>query len=401
MDCYLSKSYPMKKLLFSLLLISTLGAAQSTKLSDQARISVITCGPWQGELYSAFGHSAFRVDDPSLGIDEAYNYGVFDFDQPNFYLNFARGYLYYKLGVYEYPRFRDYYIYHNRYLHEQVLNLNAEQIQKLYDYLQWNALPENVNYRYDYFYDNCATKMRDVYVTVFGDSATFDGTYVTTDYTIRDLTDIYLQHQPWGDLGIDICLGLPMDKKASPYEYMFLPDYIESGFNHATLKNDSAVVPAVKETVIVYASREEEPPGGLPHPLLVFGLFALIAIALTVRDKKKNKPSTWFDVILFGVAGLIGVLLLFLWVATDHKAAAKNFNLLWALPTHIIAVVAFIRNPRWLSTYFLVSLGIAVALLIFWIVLPQKLNTSLIPIVAVLGMRSYIQYSFRKTPTGS
>jgi hypothetical protein len=120
----------MKKFLFLLFCVSFTGYGQSVQLSEQATISVITCGPWQGELYSAFGHSAFRVHDPAQGIDEAYNYGVFDFDQPNFYLNFARGYMYYKLGVYDYNRFRDIYIYYNRYIHEQVLNLTQEQKQK-------------------------------------------------------------------------------------------------------------------------------------------------------------------------------------------------------------------------------------------------------------------------------
>ncbi|HEY9048371.1 MAG TPA: DUF4105 domain-containing protein, partial [Ohtaekwangia sp.] len=144
----------MKKLLFLFLCITSFSYAQAIQLSEQATISVITFGPWQGELYSAFGHSAFRVYDPEQNIDEAYNYGVFNFNQPNFYLNFARGYMYYQLGVFDYPRFRDVYIYYNRYIHEQVLNLTPAQKQKIYDFLQWNALPENEQYRYDYFFDN-------------------------------------------------------------------------------------------------------------------------------------------------------------------------------------------------------------------------------------------------------
>ncbi|MBK7651078.1 MAG: DUF4105 domain-containing protein [Flammeovirgaceae bacterium] len=114
--------------------------------------------PLWKELYAAFGHSAIRVNDPELKFDAAYNYGVFDFNQPNFYLNFARGYLYYKLGVYSYVDFRDYYIEHNRFVHEQVLDLTAEQKQQVFDYLDWNSKPENQTYRYDYFYNNCATK---------------------------------------------------------------------------------------------------------------------------------------------------------------------------------------------------------------------------------------------------
>ncbi|MEQ8575940.1 MAG: DUF4105 domain-containing protein, partial [Fulvivirga sp.] len=191
----------MRALLVSILMLIASSfmadlSAQNIQLSEKAEINILTCGPFQGELYSAFGHSAIRVYDPVNGLDLLYNYGVFDFDQPNFYLNFARGNLNYKLAVMDYTRFRDYYIYYNRYIHEQVLNLNIEQKQKLFDFLQWNMKPENQYYLYDYFYDNCATRVRDALITTFGDDITFDGSYIETDYTIRDLTDIYLAQQP-------------------------------------------------------------------------------------------------------------------------------------------------------------------------------------------------------------
>jgi hypothetical protein len=387
----------MKKIAVLLFLICSLTAySQVPILSNRAEISVITCGPTQDELYSAFGHNAFKVVDPDLGISEAYNYGVFDFDQPHFYMNFTRGHLNYKLGVYDYQAFENYYVRNNRYVHEQVLNLTQSQKQQLYTYLQWNALRENQGYRYDYFYDNCATKMRDVVVDVFGLAVDFDGSYVKTNYTIRELTDIYLKEQPWGDLGIDLCLGLPMDKKATPYEYMFLPDYVESGFNHATITHDGVKKPLVKETVKIYEARVEDAPESLPNPLYVFSFVALLSIALTVWDLKRKKLSMWFDVLLFGVAGLLGMLFVFLWFATDHKAAMNNLNILWALPTHTIAVLAFIRQPAGLKKYFLVTAIIAVLLLLSWPFLPQQLHYALIPVVIMLAIRAYAQYKLRK-----
>ena len=126
----------MKAIVRILLLLLLTSTVYSQKLSEQATISVVTLGPFQGELFSAFGHSAFRIYDPVQRIDDAYHYGVFDFDQPNFYLNFARGYLYYSLGINDYQPFRNYYVHYNRKVHEQVLNLTALQKQKLYDYLQ-------------------------------------------------------------------------------------------------------------------------------------------------------------------------------------------------------------------------------------------------------------------------
>lgn len=383
----------MKALLTVLvsILSFTLLLAQDS-LSAKAEISILTLGPTQTELYSAFGHSAIRVYDPQSGIDYAYNWGVFDFDQPNFYLNFARGYLYYKLGVYPYDRFRDYYIYYNRYVHEQKLNLTQAQKQKLYEYLVWNNQPENQHYRYDYFYNNCATKVRDVFITVFADSVHFDGSYIQSKYTIRDLTDIYLSQQPWGDLGIDICLGVPMDKKATPNEYMFLPDYIESGFNHATLN----ALPLVREAVSVYESREEEKEKGLVHPLLAFGLFALLALLLSAWDVKRKKISRWFDAILFSVLGIVGLLLFCLWFFTDHQAAAVNFNLLWALPTHCVVAIALFTNRKWIGIYFLITAAIALLTLLLWPFLPQALNIFLLPLVAAVLIRSVINHRLRK-----
>lgn len=382
----------MKRILIVFLLVPFLSAGQSFQLSEQAEISVITCGPYQGELYSAFGHSAFRVHDPENAYDVAYNYGVFNFNQPNFYLNFARGYLYYQLGLYDYPSFENHYVSYNRYVHEQILNLTPEQKQKMFDYLQWNALPENQHYRYDYFYNNCATKMRDVIVHVLGDEIRFDGSYITTDYSIRDLTDIYLKEQPWGDLGIDICLGLPMDKNATPYEYMFLPDYVESGFDHAFILRDGEEVPAIKTKNIISDSREQVASRRLYTPLTVFTVFFLGTLLLTYRDLKSGKLTKWFDILLFGVTGIIGVLLFFLWFFTDHNAAANNLNIIWALPLHLVAAIALLRNPRWLKYYFGAVSILTLILLVLWFGLPQKLHYSLIPLVMAQGARAFATY---------
>lgn len=365
------------------------------KLSEEATISIITCGPYHKAVYFAFGHSAIRVMDSVAGFDYVFNYGIFDFNQTSFYLNFARGHNFYLLAAYDYQQFKSSYIEDNRFMHEQILNLNASQKEKVYEYLLWNAQPENRAYRYDYFYDNCATRVRDVFAKVLDKEVKFDGSYITTDYSIRQLTDLYLMEQPWGDLGIDVGLGMPMDKIASPYEYMFLPAYVESGFDHATISNDSTTLPLVKGKKIVYESKPEE-VSGLPHPLYVFSAVAFLALVLCARDFRNQNLSGWFDVLLFGAAGILGVVLLMLWFFTDHKAAANNLNLLWALPTHIIAVVAFIKNPSWLKNYFLFTAISQLALLVGWFFLPQQMNTALIPIVAALMIRAYIQYVLRK-----
>jgi hypothetical protein len=377
--------------LFSLLFIT----AGAQPLSTESKISVLTLGPDQNELYSAFGHSAIRVYDPIQGIDVVFNYGVFNFNQPNFYFNFARGFLYYDLGVHGYPNYRNAYIYYNRYIHEQTLNLSHAQANRLYDYLLWNNQPENIQYRYDYFYNNCATKIRDVLVTVFADSVQFDLSYITPKETIRDLTDRYLQMQPWGDLGIDICLGLPMDKVATPWEYMFLPDYIESSFDRAKIQQGDSLVPLVLEKNIVYESIDEDPPKGLPHPIMIFSIVAALLIVVSILDIKRKKLTLWVDAILLSLLGIMGTLLFLLWFFTDHNAAAYNFNLLWAFPLHLIVVFLLNKKYSWLKFYFLINgVLLLLALCSHWI-LPQPINASLFPLLIGIATRWFTEYKLR------
>lgn len=382
----------MIKLFWAFFFIAFTAGAQ---LSEQATISVLTCGPYPSELYSTFGHSAFRIHDPVNKINVACNYGTFDFNQPYFYLNFALGRNLYKLSVEDYPGFENRYIYENRFIHEQILDLTPEQKQKLFAYLQWNSLPENQYYLYDYFYNNCSTKIRDVLLAALGNDVTFDESHVTTDYTIRELTDLYLEAQPWGDLGIDICLGLPMDKKAAPLEYMFLPDYVESAFDHAKINQNGTEIPLVKQKQITYEARVETRSRSLLHPLYVFSFIAFITILITMFDFKRRKATNRFDFVLFSITGLIGILLVALWFFTNHKAAANNFNLLWAFPVHFFAAIALIKSPRWLTGYFIFTTILTLGTLLCWAILPQKLHYALIPLVGALGLRAFTQFFFR------
>lgn len=382
----------MRNLIALLISCCSVGApGQGLTLSPQAEISIITCGRGTEEVYIAFGHSAIRVVDPVNKIDYAYNYGVFNFSQPNFYLNYTKGLLLFNLGVYDYADFVNAYVYYNRWVSEQILQLSPTQKQAVYNYLEWNALPENETYRYDYFYNNCANKVRDVFVEVLKDSLRFDHSYITTNYTIRDLTDLYLKDQPWGDLGIDICLGLPMDKKASPYEYMFIPDYLASSFDHATNKINGADLPMVKLKKQVYVSVPMDPSKNALHPWWILGGFFFITWGLSWYDWKRKKATLWFDAIFFGALGIVGTLLLGLWLGTDHQAAAKNFNLLWALPTHLIVLSIFSKKMRpLLRKYFLGVTALTVLLLLSWSFLPQQMHIFLLPVVAALGLRSFV-----------
>jgi hypothetical protein len=388
---------------FIILLSPSINAQNNNRLSEMAQVSIITMGPFYGELYAAFGHSAIRVFDPVNNIDLAYNYGTFDFDQPNFYLNFARGNLLYKLAVQDYQRLRQYYIYYNRFIHEQVLDLNLSQEQEVFDFLQNNAMPENANYYYDYFYDNCASRIRDVFEQSLGSDFEFDGSYIKSERSIRELTDDYLiGHYPWGDLGIDFCLGLPMDKILKPREYMFLPDYIESGFDNAWL-NDK---PIVRDKIVVFEPENVEEKKTIVTPSLVFLTLLVIVAFTTRRHLKMGKRGHYLDASIFIVIGLLGIFLTLLWFATDHRAASSNLNIIWAFPVHLIAGIILLKGEASLfwRKYFKVIAIVMTVLLVVWPVLPQMMPTSLMFVSAVIMIRAayigwgaaYMKYSLTK-----
>jgi hypothetical protein len=381
----------MKKLLLFLLL--PLLSFGQLELSDKAEISLITCGASQAELYSAFGHSAVRVFDPVQRLDIIYNYGVFNFDQPNFYLNFTRGNLLYTLSVSYFASFKANYIAENRFIHEQILNLDSIQKQKYFDFLQWNAQAENAEYFYDYFYDNCATRVRDGLIEALGnDVLSIDSNYADRGKSIRDLCDIYLKQQRWGDLGIDICLGLPMDKKASTWEYMFLPDYLENAFAQAKLHSaEGGEKPLVKSHSALYTPEYQVVEQPILGPFLAFAIVLLLTIFITMWSYAQPRKARYFDGFLFLVTGLIGLLLVVLWFFTNHTAAANNYNILIFLPSHLILATALLKR-RWsgLVRKLLQFIPYYYALLIaLWIWLPQDLHLAFLPLCAAFILRAW------------
>lgn len=388
-----------KTLLFSIFLLSgTVLLAQDVKLSDQAEIYVMTLGPYQGELYSAFGHSAIHLKDPVRKIDWVYNYGVFDFDQENFYWNFARGKMLYKLGMSRYANFRRAYEKDNRYIIEQRLNLTQAEKQQLVDFLAENYKPENREYYYNYVYDNCATKIRDVIVDNFPGRIQFDTSYVEEGKTIRDLMDDYLQYQPWGDWIIDIGLGMQIDREAEPLEYMFLPDYIARGFEGATLSRDSVSVPLIAETIQVYEPLPEDLSNGVFTPFNVFVFLFFVVGFITNRDFKKEKRTKWIDPIVFTLTGVIGWWLVFLWAGTEHLSK-ENMNVLWAIPVFIpFAYMLNVKKlQKFLSGFFLIVSAWYLLLLLLWTALPQPLHEALVPLVLTMVLRGfYIYFDLKK-----
>jgi hypothetical protein len=382
-------------LIFFCLLLPAFVSGKPVLLSDEAKVSILTLGPDHDNLYSSFWHSAIRVKDDTRGIDWVYDYGRFDFDNPNFYTDFAKGYLRYKIGMASFKRFQAAYIYFNRDIEEQVLNLSKVQKQRVYEYLQHNVRPENQYYFYDYYYNNCATKIRDVFVEILGDSLIFDFREVRTQYSFRDLTHRCTQYKPWGEYGIDLALGSPIDKVINPYEYMFLPEYVRESFSTATLLNfDGEVQPVVKEFNQIHMAHDEPVDVPLITPDRIFWLLFMVVFVITLVQWKRVKSGKWLDITIFTIFGLLGLVLTGIWFFTDHKAAAGNYNLIWSLPTHMLTGILLLipTLKQFTRYYFLLTSIILTILLLCWSFLPQDLHEDSIPLILILLMRSGFIY---------
>ncbi len=379
----------MKKLLF-LLFITTTCFSQQIKLSPNAEVSVITCGPGTAELYASFGHSAFRVLDLENKIDKVYNYGTFDFSTPNFYTKFVQGKLLYQLSSYNFGNFLKSYHRENRWVKGQVLDLDQVQVQKVFDYLEENAKPENRSYKYDFFYDNCSTKLYAVLEDALGEDLVFKSDFDKVNYSHRDLIELYMGHQPWADFGIDLALGADIDRKASSMEYMFLPDYVFEAFTSIEIKKNGKLDPVVKRTEEILLSYNQESKQGSFTPILLFSVIAILIIWITYKDYNNKTRNKILDTLLFSVTGLIGIILLLLWFATDHSATANNFNILWAFAPNLMFAFLLNKNAKLSKFYAFTLLILLDIMVLLWIFKVQVFHYSLIPLT--LGL--YVRYIY-------
>lgn len=375
------------KLILLLFFIVEITFAQNIQLSGEAEISVLTVGPG-ASLNDAFGHSAFRIKDLKSGIDTVYGYGEYDFDAPNFYLKFAQGKLNYLISETNYNRFYQVYVYYNRSIREQTLNLSQAEKQKLYNYLINNYKPENRPYLYEFFYDNCATKIKDVVNNASNNTITFNNPNDFQDATFRTLIQNELNKNSWGSLGIDLALGSVIDRKATPEDHMFLPKNIYTFFENATLGNTKK--PLVKQSHVLY-SKKDTPQANtfFTSPVFILSLIALFILYITYKDYKNSRRTKWLDITLFTLTGLIGVMILLLWFATDHSGTHQNYNLLWASALNILVIGQLLRKTpsTWFVKYIKLLIILLCLLTLHWIIGVQVYAIGLIPLLIALLIR--------------
>ncbi|MEK6154878.1 DUF4105 domain-containing protein [Flavobacteriaceae bacterium 3-367] len=376
----------LRKILFLLALANALAGFSQPQLSDKAQISVLSCGAGS-DLYTTFGHSAFRVQDADLGIDVVYNYGTFNFDPPGFYVDFARGKLIYRLSRQRLDNFLFDYEMENRWVKEQLLDLTTTEKNALFQFLENNYSPENREYQYDFFYDNCASKIRDVLQEVLGNRLVFDESYLENPYTFRELIHQNLSTNSWSAFGIDLALGCVIDKKASASEHLFLPNYVLLQLGHASLDQRPLVL---RQRTVLDKAPLKNGDYFLSGPLFWFILLLLFVIVISYIDYRNNVRSRWLDFFLFFLTGIIGILICFLWFLTDHTATVGNFNILWAFPGNLVLAFYFAKHkpfPSWIPKYFLVLPALLVLTLFIWVIKFQVFSVLIIPLLLTLGLR--------------
>ncbi len=365
----------------------------SAKLSAQndschLRISLLTATPGE-ELYSTFGHSALRLTDSVRNLDIVFNYGTFNFEEPNFYLKFVRGKLPFYLSPDKFDDFMVEYQEENRGVTEQVLNLNCYEKERIYSLLNENMMGPNRKYKYDFTFDNCTTRLRDL-IEKASDSTVHFGNVIQKAMTFRDLIYEYLNKndKQWSKLGIDILLGSRMDVAATPYQVMFLPEYLMKTLDSSTIHSQPLVS---DKRVILKMDHSKNEKNNLAHPFFLFVcLFVIIAFLSFSKNSFIQKLLASLDGILFFITGLLGILLIFMWTGTDHVMCRDNYNLLWAWPTNVVSAFYIHSKKGWAKKYFIIYAVFNIILIALWRVIPQHLNPVLIPVIAILIFRSLI-----------
>ncbi|WP_209331006.1 DUF4105 domain-containing protein [Lunatimonas salinarum] len=382
-----------RALLFLTLIFLLLSPSGFEATAQDYQISLITCDPGD-ELYSTFGHSAIRVLDKTSGTDLVYNYGTFDFNTPFFYVKFSRRTLDYQLALTTFEQFLYEYNYFKRSVREQVLDLSPKQTREILQFLRINYQPENRKYRYDFFFDNCATRIRDMMQSVLDNSLEWKEPADADQKSFRQLIDEYVYPLPWSDLGIDLALGAVIDREAREHEKLFLPDYLEAAFARAEVVGDGPRRPLVKETHVIYDFPDREVAFSILNPYLILWLVSIVVGIVTFLGFKRKKLYTSVDIVLFGALGILGIVIVYLWFFTEHSQTKMNWNLLWAFPLHLSVAFMSARrlNPIWMKRYLLFALIAADLGLIFWLTGIQSFHPAILPLLLATILRSNFLY---------
>ena len=332
-------------------------------MADNAKFYVLTCSPGD-EAYSLYGHTGLRYCNPEKDIDIVFNYGYFDFNSPNFAWRFILGETDYMVGAVSYDLFCQEYINRGSAVYSQELALTPEQTRELYYLLAENCRPANRVYRYNYFYNNCTTKLRDKIEQVVG-TLVYDA---PAQYpTFRDALNAMLSNHPWYAFGINMMLGADIDRSATARELQFIPaNYMNDLMACYIVKADGERIPLVEDNVVACESAENHRAARSNATPFNVALLLLLATFIIMSCEVRKKMTFWgFDVLLMTVQGLAGCLLLFMALFSKHPAVGNNWLLLLLNPLALVLMPIYVCRIRKHKPLTVAWVQVAMAVLFF------------------------------------
>jgi len=377
-------------------------------------ISLFTMGPSDDQIWEMFGHSAIWIHDNTTNRDTVFNWGEFDSTQPYFIWHFIQGLNYYRMGGGSLDETLAYYRYFHRTLVSQQLDLTTAQKDSLLHLMQINAEPQNVQYLYDYFRNNCSTRPRDLLDQVTGGALHASSSQIT-DHTYRWHALRLMQASRLIALGVDIGLGEPSDRPIARWDEMFLPQQLHDVVATVHVRDSAGASHPLVESESVLLQSDRPPEPAAPPKLgvwltslgvVIAALIAWLGLGIEPNDRGRRIGTGVVICVWAVIAGLLGCALTFLWMFTDHVFAHANENLLLFNPLWLIlavlAVVYYVsgraeRVTRWLAS-FLAVLS-ACALLAHLVGLSRQSNLTLIglalPVALVIAWLTGIGYRAR------
>ena len=364
--------------------------------SNDTLAYLLTCGPGT-ETYSIYGHSALRVVIPEKHSDTVYNWGIFDFSAPNFVWKFAKGRLDYLLGDESLNGFLQEYFFDHRYVYSQKLNINQDETRKLVSLINENLKPENIKYRYDFFYDDCSTRIRDLLEKSIGQKLIYPPLETDRIPSFRDLVSKYQNPYPWYKFGVDLIMGSTSDKKAVFRDRMFLPIDMKDELSKLVIQRSEKRIPLLQNPeVLLDFDAPVIKQKFLTSPSFVF-TFVIILILVLAALIKNRKIIRIIDIIIFSVFSILSILMIFFNFFTDHQQMKWNLNILWFNPAVIICLLYLIFRKSgaiWFRVVFFLSL----LFLPIIIIVPSAINNSFVPVLLILIFRSSARGNFIWNP---
>lgn len=363
---------------------------------DSLRISLFTCSAGD-DLYSKFGHTGIRVQNASIGDDIVFNYGMFNYSSENFIWRFIMGYTDYELGAEITSSFIDRYKKEGIAVNEQILNITNKEAKNLYRALMINYMPANRIYRYDFLYDNCTTRAKEIIESSLYDAAIlYDISSSDSLRTYRDMLHTCLKDNPWLVLGIDCLLGAEIDCISNTKNSIFLPKDLMNVLNNSNIKYDNGLC---KKTVlsnnfIVKESNDLEVEAtyklGFLHPVFIFTCILLLSILLMVFEIKKGVVFWIFDIFIMSILGLSGLIVAFLFFFSKHPAVDSNWLVIVFNPLFLVWIPFQIYNNIWekKSKLHMICFCILSLFVILIPFIPQEINISAILLILTMIIRN-------------